>query len=117
MRQFFLISLSLLIFSCTSKNDLPKGILKPEKMQEVFWDYIQADVYATEFIKRDSNRNVITENLKMQDKIFKLHHTTRDEFYKSYTWYSNHKSLMTNMIDSMIAKKQRERVDVKNIMK
>ena len=109
MKYFLLFSLSGLLFSCTGKNDLPGGILKPREMQEVFWDYIRVDVYTTEFIKKDSSKNAVLENLKLQDKLFKLHHTSREQFYQSYTWYSNHRSLMRTMIDSVVAKVQREK--------
>ena len=108
MRYFLLFFISILFFSCTGKNELPKGILKPVKMQDVFWDYIRADVYTTEYIKKDSSKNAAIENLKLQDKVFRLHHTSREEFYKSYTWYSNHKELMRAMVDSMTARKLRE---------
>ena len=106
MKHLIPVVLSVLIFSCTGKNDLPSGILQPEKMQEVFWDYIRADVYTTNFIKRDSLVIPSIENLKLQNSIFKLHHITKEEFYNSYIYYSNHKELMTTMIDSMLAKQQ-----------
>jgi len=117
MRYFLLIFLSAVVFSCTNKDDLPEGVLKPEKMQAVFWDFIRADVYTTEFLKNDSTKNAKVENLKLQDKLFKLHNTTREQFYKSYTWYSNHKELMTTMLDTMIARKEREKSTIKSITK
>ena len=117
MRYFLLLFLSVLVFSCTGKNDIPKRILKPDKMQDVFWDYIRADIYATDYIKKDSSKNIAIENLKLQDKIFKLHHTSREAFYESYTWYSNHRELMKVMLDSMIARKQREKTRVKPLLK
>jgi hypothetical protein len=108
MRYVILIILSGFIFSCTNKNKIPTGILKPEKMQDVFWDYLRADVYTTDHVRKDSNRNAVLENIRLQDKIFKLHQTSREQFDKSFTWYTNHRELMTNMIDSMVARKQRE---------
>ena len=107
----YLIPLVLLIIflSCSGKNDLPAGVLQPGKMQEVFWDYIRADVYTTNFTTHDSARNEAIENLKLQDRIFKMHHVTKEEFYKSYMYYSNHKELMTAIIDSMVAKQKRIR--------
>ena len=106
MRYLITVLLALFIFSCTRKNDLPPGILQPGKMQEVFWDYIRADVYTNNFMKHDSLLIPSVENLKLQNRIFKLHHITKEEFYKSYIYYSNHKELMTTMLDSMIAKQQ-----------
>ena len=86
-------------------------------MQDVFWDYIRADIYAYQYIKKDSSKNAAIENLKLQDKVFRLHHTSREEFYKSYTWYSNQKELMKTMLDSMIARKNRENSKVKQVQK
>ncbi len=116
MKNVLLIFISGIIFSCTGKNDMPSGILAPKKMQEVFWDYIRADVYSNEFIKNDSNKNVVLENIKLQEKIFKLHNTTREDFYRSYSWYLDHKELMTIVMDSMIKGKQREINKVKPVM-
>jgi hypothetical protein len=117
MRNSVLIFLLCFVGSCTGKNDRPETILKPEKMQDVFWDYIRADVYASEFIRKDSTKNLDLENARLQDKIFKQHHITREDFDKSYTWYSNHKELMTKLMDSMIARKQREKTISKPIFK
>jgi Domain of unknown function (DUF4296) len=117
MRNFPLLFLAVLLFSCTGKNDIPKRILKPDKMQDVFWDYIRADIYATDYIKKDSSKNSSIENLRLQDKVFKLHHTSREAFYESYTWYSNHRALMKVMLDSMIARKEREKTRVKPLLK
>lgn len=77
-------------------------------MQELFWDFTRAEVYSSYFSKRDSLRSEAIENLQLQDKIFKLHRVTKDEFYKSYIYYSNHKDLMTKMIDSILARQKRE---------
>jgi hypothetical protein len=113
MKYLSLIILLCLFGSCTSKNDLPRGILEPNKMRDVFWDYIRADVYATEYLKKDSSVNAVTENLKLQEKVFKLHKTTKEQFYKSYTYYSNHKELMGALMDSIISKNQQEKTKTK----
>lgn len=117
MKYVVTLILPVLFFSCKSKDDLPRGILKPAKMQEVFWDYIRTDVYTTEYLKKDSNKNAVTENLKLQEQLFKLHRVTREEFYKSYTYYSNHKDLMTKMLDSLIARREREKPKPKPVNK
>ncbi len=115
MRPVLVILVTIFLVCCKGKNDLPDGIMKPEKMQKVFWDYLRADVYTTDFISKDSTKNMILENLKLQEKIFALHKTTREEFYKSYTYYSNHKELMTKMLDSMIVKHQRKMPEAKPV--
>ncbi|CAN5802028.1 hypothetical protein BH11BAC4_BH11BAC4_13520 [soil metagenome] len=114
MRYFTIIVLLIFIFSCKAKNDVPEGIIPPQKMQEVFWDFVRADVYVNDHLQRDSTRNLTlenltVENLKMQQSIFKQHNISKASFYKSYTYYSNHKELMTKMIDTLIARKRIEK--------
>ncbi len=109
MIRFAPLLMLVLLSSCGRKEDVPEGILKPAKMQDLFWDFTRAEVYSSYFAKRDSLRSEAIENLQLQEKIFKLHHVTKEEFYKSYTYYSNHKDLMTKMIDSILARKKREK--------
>ena len=113
MKYLLTSLLALLVFSCSQKDEVPKGILKTEKMQLLFWDFLRAEVYSSNFAKRDSIRSEAIENLKIQNKIFKMHNVTKEEFYRSYIYYSNHKELMTKMIDSMIAMQKREK-EIKN---
>lgn len=113
MKYLLTSLLAMLVFSCSQKDEVPKGILKTEKMQLLFWDFLRAEVYSSNFAKRDSIRSEAIENLKIQNKIFKLHNVTKEEFYRSYIYYSNHKELMTKMIDSMIAMQKREK-EIKN---
>ena len=55
--KYTLIAVVSLIFLSCSKSKVPDGILKPEKMQAVFWDYIRADVFANEYVRRDTAKN------------------------------------------------------------
>jgi len=103
---FFTITL----FGCKNKNSGPaNGILNRQQMQAVLWDVMQADVFANRFIKKDSSKNPVLEDAKLQQQIFDLHHVTKDEFYNSYAYYKEHSSLMEEMLDSLIATKERER--------
>lgn len=108
MRCYISLLMLVLVVSCAGKDDVPEGILKPAKMQELFWDFTRAEVYSSYFAKRDSLRSEAIENLQLQEKIFKRHQVTKDDFYRSYIYYSNHKDLMTKMIDSILARQKRE---------
>ncbi len=109
IRMCFLF-LSLIIFiSCRNKNDIPSGILKPEKMQVVLWDVIKADAFTTEFIKKDSTKNAVLENLKLQKQIFAIHHISKEEFYKSYDYYKLNSVKLKIILDSMLVTAERDR--------
>ncbi len=107
MRKLFAACILILLFSCHKKKTVPEGILEPKKMQLVFWDYIRADVYARDFIKKDNAANDTLENLKLQNKIFSFYKISKEDFYKSYDYYTKHPELMNTLMDSMIAKQNR----------
>lgn len=95
--------------SCGNNNKTPSGILKPDKMQAVLWDVIKADAFTAEFIKKDSSKNAVEENLKLQQVIFAIHHTSKDVFYKSYDYYKTNTPVLKVMLDSIIARAGRDK--------
>jgi hypothetical protein len=109
MRIIIMLAGLALISSCGSKNQLPAGILKPEKMEAVLWDVIKADVFTTEFIKKDSAKNTTTENLKLQQQIFAIHKISKTDFYKSYDYYKLNTVAFKKILDSMIVRAERNR--------
>ncbi len=87
--------------------------MPPDKMQAVLWDYMRADAFTTDFIAKDSAKNLPLENIKLQKELFKLHHITKENFYNSYNYYLKHSDEMKILLDSMIARKNRDKI--KNI--
>lgn len=106
MRILFALSLLFLLFSCSKKRVVPKGILEPKKMELVFWDYIRADVYTRDFIKREGINDTL-QNVMLQKKIFAYYHISKDDFYNSYEYYTKHPELMTVLTDSILARQNR----------
>lgn len=114
MTRLYILGFCLFaISSCSSNDTMPKGILKPVKMQAVLWDIIRADVFTTDYIKKDTAKNAAAENLKLQQQIFALHQVTGKEFYNSYDYYKNHTADFKMIIDSMVAQAQRNNL-IKN---
>jgi len=111
MRFFSIFILTTLFFSC-SKNKIPDGILKPEKMQAVYWDILQADIFTDEYIVKDTSKNLKTENIALQARIFKKHGIDRQQFYRSYEYYLDHTDLMKDMIDTMMVRQKTNPVNI-----
>jgi len=107
MKGSILLAFILLAAGC-GKSDLPKDLLPPDKMQAVYWDYLKADIFVNEFVRRDSTRNLETESARYQNQVFQLHKTDRKQFYSSYNYYMHHPELMKPLLDSMIEKGQNE---------
>jgi len=99
----------VIFFGSCSKNKLPDDVLPPQKMEAVFWDVIRADIYTTNQIKKDSAKIPSRENAILQKKIFLLHGVTKEQFYNSFDYYAKHPALMTTILDSIVAKENRNR--------
>ena len=111
MRIIFLLAGLVLINSCDSKNKVPAGVLKPDKMRAVLWDIIKADVFTAEFIKKDSAKNAALENLKLQQQIFAIHKITKADFYRSYDYYKAHTEIFKKVMDSMVVRAEKDRYE------
>lgn len=110
MRGLTILLLTGLLFSsCGNKNKAPNGVLAPDKMEAVLWDVIRADAFTTDFIKKDSSKNAVEENAKLQKKVFVLHGVTRESFYKSFDYYKANSEQFKSMLDSMIVRANRDR--------
>ncbi len=113
MKRLLVILLVCSIAGCNSRDDVSSSdILSKEKMQVVMRDIIQASSFTEQFIKKDTLKNANVENMKMQQRIFLLHHISKEAFYKSYNFYSTQPELMKPLLDSIIAMGERERIDV-----
>ena len=69
------------------------------------WDMMRADQLVTTLAGKDSSLNKKNESIKLYEKIFQLHHIDRDQFNKSFEYYSSSPQLFRPIIDSL-AKKQ-----------
>lgn len=91
-----------LLISCSSKKELPAGILSQTKMEHVMWDLLRANEYVTGYIfNTDTVVDRTAEMLKWYDKIFQMNHTTKAAFEKSYAYYQANPSLMKEVLDSI----------------
>jgi len=105
MRRLLLIT-AVCLAAC-SKAKIPKDILPPEKMQAVYWDYLQADAFANEFVRRDTSKTIETESAKLQLQVFKIHKVSKEEFYKSFEFYLNHREMLKDMLDTMLVRQNK----------
>lgn len=110
---YCLLFFLLIAFSCRDK--VPKGILKPEKMQAVMWDVMRAEVLTENFISRDSSKDKIAENIKLQKQAFQLNGVTKEDYYRSLEFYKKKPALFGPMLDSLSARKDREKNNVNKI--
>jgi len=110
MRMSFLLGFLLCFASCGNSDNVPGNIIPKDSMAVILWDIIQADQFSTQYMVRDSARiNVKAETMGLYQDIFRIHHTTKEEFQKSYQYYLAHPDITKLMLDSLSARANRRR--------
>lgn len=106
-RHSWIIAITLIIGCSTSDAD--KDVIPKEKMTKVLWDMIEVDELATLRLTRDTAINAKKERIELYQKVFQLHKISREQFSKSFTYYSGHPDLIKGLFDSLEARGTRER--------
>jgi hypothetical protein len=88
------------LISCSDKKAIPKDILPKEKMQAVLWSLINAGEFLNGYVLKDSVDKV-AESSKAYGQVFQIHHITKEEFDKSFSYYRQHYELMKAILDSL----------------
>jgi len=112
--RLLLLVLCLSIFAgCGNDDEIPKDVIAKDKMGKIFWDMIQADQYAIQYLTKDSARSkLMPETMKLYEEIFRIHHVSRQEFQKSFQFYQAHPALTKTIFDSLSVAATRQRVEL-----
>lgn len=103
MKRVLVVIVISISIACNSKNYIPRDIIKPAQMREIFWDMIRSDILVQEIIKKDSTQNIKGAGFAIIEKIFAIHNTDRAKFKKSLAFYEKNPALMRTIFDSLNA--------------
>ena len=102
-----LIAVVLLMSACKRKKSLPEGILPRKQMQEILWDLTTAGEFLNGFVySRDTSVQQTSLSEAWYNKVYSLHHITREKFLQSYTYYQQHPELMREVLDTLAKREQ-----------
>jgi hypothetical protein len=106
MKQLFgVFIICFFFYGCSDKEKKDSSILSEKQMTDVMWDLMRADQFVQDFVMKDSTKNKKEESLRLYEEIFRMHHTTAEQFKKSQAYYQSNPLLFRPIIDSL-AKKQ-----------
>ena len=91
----------LFLYACSTKQSVPKDILPPAKMQSILWDTFRADEMALYYQFKDSSYARLTKREELYQKIFQVHHITKDQFKRSLQFYQSRPDLLKTILDSL----------------
>ena len=91
-----------IIAGCKNKNRIPAGIIPQKKMQTILWDMMRADLFLSDFVlNKDSNLDKRTESIKLYRQVFAIHHISKEQYEKSFSFYKTHPDLFKVIMDSL----------------
>ena len=111
MRVRWILLLALFV-SCSEEEVIPKDIIPQKQMESVLFDMLLADRYTSQFIAKDTSKNIKLENLKLYDQVFQIHHISKEHFIKSFKYYLQRPDITKVMFDSLSASANRRRGEV-----
>jgi|GEM_PF-743002 len=98
----------LIICMAIACKPTPDIIPLPE-MKFVMWDILNADALYTQLALKDSLARQKKLNVQLYQKVFDIHHISRQQFFTSYRYYEANPDKMKILMDSVNAYGTRER--------
>ena len=100
-----IIIFSFFFAGCKNSNKAPNNILPQAKMEALLMDMIRADKFLTDFVLiKDTSLNKDTMSIKLYQQIFRIHHISKEEFQRSFSFYRAHLDLFKTVLDSVYTK-------------
>jgi len=98
-RKFIsLLFISIIGFSCGKSHN---SVLSIDEMKPIIWDMLNADNWYMQTSIMDTSFQNKRKNIIFYDKIFKQYDITKEQFYKSYSYYELHPVKMKILLDSV----------------
>lgn len=112
MRKISIALLLTVLFSCSSPNDIPTGILTINEMKPIVWDMLRAGGLAEVQITRKDSVIILKKNTDLYQQVFRIYHISKEDFYKSYEYYQQHPDRNKILMDSVIQYANRQRQEL-----
>jgi uncharacterized protein YcfL len=96
-KLIFILFTSLLFFACKPA----KKIIPIPEMKLVMWDMISAEEWMKIVASTDSTININKKNISLYNKVFNLHHISKEDFFDSYHYYQSNPNDMKILMDSL----------------
>lgn len=109
--KYFLFIVAFIVFVSCNSNKIPPDIISPDSMKLIMWDMSRVNALAQNQYRKDSAM-FFAKSKEYYQEIFNIHHITKDEFYKSYDYYTNHPDKNKLLMDSLAAFADRKRVEL-----
>jgi len=113
MMRWCIISAAMLcmLVSCASDDDIPSSVISLEQMKFIMYDVLRAQELATLTNATDTTQAKL-KGAELLQQVFTIHKITREDFYKSFSFYESHPDQNKILFDSISAYANRKRQDM-----
>ena len=102
MRKCLLLLMILFVVSCSSKTDAPAKLLSRDKMEDVLWDLMRADLFINNYmVIKDTALDKKKQGIELYSQILKLHKVTQEQFRESFQYYRSNPEELKVLMDSL----------------
>lgn len=90
--------------SCSDGDKRPGNALSISQMEPVFWDLIQANLYAREYVRNDTSIDIKAYMAGAELYIFNKHKVKSKDFFDTYAYYLRTPEEFNRMLDTMMVR-------------
>lgn len=98
--------------ACGKSNS---SVLSINDMKTVMWDMFNADSWYAQTAMRDTTGKLKKKNIEFYQQIFLQQNISKEQFYKSYSYYETHTEQMKTLLDSIEAYGTRTKIALDNV--
>jgi len=92
----------LFAYSCSGKPAAPSHLLSRDKMEDVLWDLMRADLFINNYMLiKDTALDKKKQGIELYSQILKMHKITQEEFRKSFQYYRSQPLELKDLMDSL----------------
>jgi hypothetical protein len=113
-RMATLLIATCLVLSCSNPNQRPANALTVAQMEPVFWDLIQANLYAREYLRSDTSLDIRAYMAGAEQHIFEKHKVNSKDFFDTYAYYLRTPEEFNRMLDTMMVRHKEVPEEIKH---
>ncbi len=89
------------LFGCQSKNNTPGGTISEKEMRLIIADLMKADQFLANYAFKDTVSDKIQERYKLYQQVLDIHHVSKDNFWKSFSYYKKNPGQFGELMESI----------------
>lgn len=101
-KALFLLAIVILGYSCNNKEKAPEKLLSRDKMEDILWDLMRADLFINNYmLVKDTALDKKKQGIELYSQILKLHKVSQDQFRESFLYYRSQPDELKVLMDSL----------------